>query len=151
MLLNYVRAKGKRLSPEDVVQDSVIKAYKNIHTIKDEKSFPGWMIRIVANCIYDHIRMQDCRPSVVSDGDDVHDRFLSIDELGYTAVDTSLVLGDVMDMIKPDDAELLYRIVGGQSIDEISESLNLPTGTIKSRTHRMRRSASEAYREMCAR
>ena len=40
---------NKEEDVEDAVSEAILKAYKNIHTLKDEAFFKTWLIRIVIN------------------------------------------------------------------------------------------------------
>ena len=55
----YHIAKGMLKSEsdcEDVVSEAVLKAYTKIHTLKEEKYFKTWLIRILINECYKKLR-----------------------------------------------------------------------------------------------
>lgn len=69
----YHIAKGMLKSEsdcEDVVSEAVLKAYTKIHTLKEEKYFKTWLIRILINECYKKLReykrvvsIEDCNNS----------------------------------------------------------------------------------------
>ncbi|HET9055578.1 MAG TPA: sigma-70 family RNA polymerase sigma factor [Chitinophagaceae bacterium] len=47
-----VRMTGNRADAQDVLQEAFMKAFNNLHQLKDENNFGGWLRRIVVNeCI----------------------------------------------------------------------------------------------------
>lgn len=51
----YYRTSHKEVS-EDLAEDVFVKAYEKISTIKDEKSFEGWLYQIARNTVIDYYR-----------------------------------------------------------------------------------------------
>ncbi len=53
-----LRYSGDRAEAQDILQESFLKIYKNIHTLKftNEISFYGWMHRITVNTALNHCR-----------------------------------------------------------------------------------------------
>jgi RNA polymerase sigma-70 factor, ECF subfamily len=49
---------------EDLVQDSFVRAYKNLHRYRDEAKFTTWLLRIVTNLATDRARMSRRRLSL---------------------------------------------------------------------------------------
>ena len=55
----YVKNKDESL---DILQDSIVKAYKNINKLKDIKALEKWINRILINTALDYLRkkLKDC-------------------------------------------------------------------------------------------
>lgn len=51
--LKYVK---NQMDAEDVLQDSFVKLFNNLHKFKGEGSFEGWMRRIFVNTAIEHLR-----------------------------------------------------------------------------------------------
>ena len=51
----YVRNEADAL---DVVQESILKAYKNIKSLREPKAFHSWLMRIVTNTAHDLLRQR---------------------------------------------------------------------------------------------
>ena len=61
--LNYTK---NHMDAEDVLQESFVKLFSNLHKFKGEGSFEGWMRRILVNTAIEHIRRKkmdtrDCK------------------------------------------------------------------------------------------
>ena len=65
------RMTGNEQDAEDVVQETLLKAFRQIHRYESRASFATWLHRIAANCSLDLIRARNRRvggelPEVVS-------------------------------------------------------------------------------------
>jgi RNA polymerase sigma-70 factor (ECF subfamily) len=133
------RLTGSEQDADEVVQDSFVKAYKQLHRFESRASFSTWLYRIASNCAVDLIR---ARPR----------RFESLDAVGVDdqpiapAVPAStpsaerlVMSGEIQSKMREalgalSDRErtaFLLRHIEGLSIDEISQHLNLKTNATK--------------------
>src|SRR3981081_4420428 len=55
------RMTGNEQDAEDVVQDSLLKAYRHLGRFETRADFGTWLYRIVANCAVDVIRSRQAR------------------------------------------------------------------------------------------
>src|ERR671939_1275934 len=55
------RMTGNEQDAEDVVQESLIRAYKQLGRVESRANFGTWLYRIVANCSVDMMRMKQAR------------------------------------------------------------------------------------------
>ena len=145
----------------DAVQEAFIKVYKAMRRFQDG-NFRSWLLRIVTNTCYDHLRREKRRAA------------LSLDELTEQAKpDINMqptFLGDSIRMTDPefqairsetmenllktiDKLPLWHRNVvllidvHGYDYTETAELLNLPLGTIKSRLSRARAALRQEWIE----
>ena len=98
----------------DAVQETILKAYEKLPTLKKEKYFRTWITRILIYEEYmDNMKMTE------------EDRYSHL----YMAI-----------MELPEDLRVLVTLyyLEGFSLKEISEALDIPEGTIKSRLSRAR-------------
>lgn len=51
-----IRMTGDRMSAEDIVQESFLKAFGSLHQLKDKASFGGWLRRIAINLCLEEIK-----------------------------------------------------------------------------------------------
>jgi len=122
---------------EDILQESLLKIYRNIKDYSGEGSFIGWMRRIVINTAitYYHKNLK-------------HKRYVEIEELytseaGDSGYQESRFTADelqkVLDMLPPGYKVIfnLYAIEGYKH-KEISEMLNIDINTSKSQYSRAR-------------
>jgi RNA polymerase sigma-70 factor (ECF subfamily) len=132
-LLAYAtRLTGDRATAEDVVQETLLRAWRHARDLVDEKgSVRGWLLTVARNIITDRIRARAARPTEVAEspttGPVEHDHAES--------VVTTMVVLDALDTLSPEHkavlVELYYR---GRSVAEAAQALGLPTGTVKSRS-----------------
>lgn len=121
----------------DAIQDTALSIYKNISNLKNEKYFKTWVIRITINKCYDIItkyRLDDEKKSKVqSNFEEIHNGF---DREVIIKTD----LEKALDLLEDDlrIVTVLYYY-NDFSISEISEILNIPKGTVKSRVFRARK------------
>ena len=131
------------VSPEadaaDAVQDAFIKAYSALSRFRDGAPLRPWLLRIVANEARNRRRSSDrraglaMRASIVAPREDVavspESEVLAMEERAQL----HLALGGLRD----EDREVIgARYLLGLSEAETAQALDIPTGTVKSRTAR---------------
>ncbi|QTD43121.1 RNA polymerase sigma factor [Sporosarcina sp. Te-1] len=120
----------------DVLQDTIMTAYEKIHTLKRNEYFNTWIYKILLN---------QCNRLLAK-----RNKVVSLDEHTLQGQDDgnfrAIELADALDGLAPDTKTVftLYYIVGMNS-REISEFLNEPEGTIKSRLSRGRNELRTTY------
>jgi len=113
---------------EDAVQETVIKAWTQLRTLKDDRYFKTWLIRILINQCNEILRKQ--KRIVLTDEDiSSFEEFIDSDE--------RVALKDAINRL---DNELRTVIIlcyfEDLSYSEISYVLGIPEGTVKSRLSR---------------
>ncbi len=139
---------GDPYSAEDVVQDSFIKAFQNLHGLRGG-SFRGWLLRIVTNSAYDMLRRSGRRPiqSLLPEGDEgeeiespawLADPKASVQET-VERDEESKRLYQLLDEL-PEAYRSVLTLIDLYELDylEAAEALKVPIGTIKSRLARAR-------------
>lgn len=116
---------------QDVVQDSLVKVWKRIKTFDDSKgTFFTWMLNITRNTAIDFLRKtkKESGRSIQDLENDVHmdaGNTLNIDTLG---------LKNIVDDLKEDQRILVeYIYFKGYTQQEVSDELEIPLGTVKTR------------------
>ena len=56
----------KRENVSDLTQEALMRVAKNIHTLKNPKTFKSWLNQIVTNLFYDDLRKASKRPEIIS-------------------------------------------------------------------------------------
>ncbi|KGA97649.1 RNA polymerase [Alkalihalobacillus alcalophilus ATCC 27647 = CGMCC 1.3604] len=114
----------------DIVQDAVIKAYRSYDKLTEIQYFSTWMTRILINTAIDATRRR--REVIYVDFErTVSEKNEQNDTLNKMLVD------EQFDRLKPEQKSLIIlRFYYGYSIKEMSELLQKPEGTIKSKLHR---------------
>lgn len=129
----------------DAVQDALIKVYKAIPQFEDG-NFRAWLLRIVTNTCYDHLRRQKRRPALSLDAlleesyTEVADGRSSQDpeRMALRREQRDFLRGVINDL-SPWHREVVVLVdVMGYDYGEAAALLGLPLGTVKSRLSRAR-------------
>ena len=139
---------------EDIVQESLIKSYKSIHSFREDSSFYTWVYRITVNTAKNYLvskkRKAELLATDLSDDfsmdlstieTDTPESLLNADELRKIIMDSLNELGEET------KTALTLREFDGLSYEQISEIINCPVGTVRSRIFRGRELLDEAIRK----
>lgn len=134
-LLAYaLRLVGDRGRAEDIVQETLLRAWRHPEALAAERGSPRpWLFAVARRIAVDGHRRRSARPREVGDealaalpaqGDEV-DRALD-----------SWLVADALSALTPAHREvLLHTYFSGRSVSEAAAVLGVPAGTVKSRTH----------------
>lgn len=141
------RMLSNRQEAEDIAQEAFVRAYMNIHTFDQKRKFSTWLFRIATNLCIDRIRKK--RPDyyldanvpgtegltmysqIAADGElpeDVVERMETQERVQYE-------IGRLPDKYR---SVIILRYLEELPLKEISDILELPLGTVKTRIHRGR-------------
>ena len=126
----------------DVLQEALIKMYKNITKLENKEAFLFWSRRIIVNCCYDLINKNK---KIVDMTNKLVDTFEETREDIYNCEDE---LVKKLEQLDPDlrlTVTLYYY--NDLSTKEIGEILEIPVGTVKSRLSRARGKLYEILKE----
>lgn len=128
------RMTGNAVDAEDMVQETFLKAWKQIRKFDNRAAFGTWLHRICANCALDHIRARNRKQEVqVVDGStaQVATATPSPERLALGAQITER-LGTALDELSEmERAAFVLRHYEGMSIEEISVALGVQRGAAK--------------------
>ena len=117
---------------EDAVQEAVVKAFTNIHTLKKDRYAKTWLVRILINSCYDRLREGS--------------RILPLEETiiadpvpDYSDLYHALAL--LSDDLK---TPVILHYLDGFSIREAAEIMEISEGAVKKRLSRARGKLKEA-------
>jgi RNA polymerase sigma-70 factor, ECF subfamily len=139
------RLTGNHDDAQDLVQEVLLRVRRGLETYRPG-SLEGWLSRITTNTFLDEARRRHRRPLdlLPEEPDRVVPSAPGADE----ALAAEVLPDDVQDAIRglPDDyrAAVVLCDVVGLSYQEISDSLGVPVGTVRSRIHRGRTQLREA-------
>jgi len=125
---------------DDLVQDTIVKAWTNIDKFTAGTDLKAWLFTILRNTFY-----SDRRKAVreVADPDGIHAATLSVkpDHDGRLAFNDFRA---AFDKLSPEHREVLILVgANGYSCEEASVVMGVAVGTVKSRTNRARNRLSE--------
>ncbi|WP_414617991.1 RNA polymerase sigma factor [Dyadobacter sp. 32] len=116
----------------DVLQESFLKIWKNIASYNPEKGrLFTWILNIARNGAIDAVRMEGRKPAM----DDIDDRAVQNEpDAGQESMVSSSEMKAIINMLRPERKILIdMAYFQGYTHEEISEELNIPLGTVKSR------------------
>ncbi len=117
----------------DAIQETLISAYKNFDSLKDKSLFSTWIIRILINKCYDILK-KNKKISYLNK------KMEETENVSYYDIysDESNV-ERILNLINPELKVVTVLYYYDEfSVKEISETLNIPEGTVKSRLARAR-------------
>jgi len=154
---------GNSASAEDLVAETVIKAWSSIDRLEDRRRWRPWVFRILRNEFISNFRKQSIRPLEVSWSEEPGDE----DDFGVSSMlmeqpeeflnwwvspEQELINGLLGEQIRAaiDELPEAFRMtillvnVDGLSYDEASVVLGVPFGTVRSRMKRGRTMLQQA-------
>ena len=134
------RMTGSPQDAEDVVQETFLKAYKQLSRFESRANFSTWLHRIAVNCSIDLIRSRPHRESG-HDAADLEQFGTASESADYTGTSPERLMlsSEVQERITAamrglsarERAAFALRHFEGRSIEEISASLGLKTNAAK--------------------
>ena len=124
-----------REEARDLVQETTLKALANEDKYTDQANFKGWMMTIMRNIFINNYRRIGREGTSVDSSDDSY-QLNTGQESGGSTPESSYTLteiGSIINSFPPDYREPFILHLGGYKYDEISDELNMPLGTVKSR------------------
>jgi RNA polymerase sigma-70 factor (ECF subfamily) len=147
-----VHVTGSAEDARDVVQDAFVQAFLKLETFQRNSAFFTWLYRIAFNTAVSHGRRRKPTLSVegvreatgqepVDDGEAPGDRL----EQQERVCQVQTALSTLSEEYR---AVLVLREMDGLDYETISELLDLPVGTVRSRLHRARSLMRERLKEV---
>ena len=122
-----VRLIGDREEAMDLCQESFMKAYRELHTLKDRNRFSAWLYRIAHNTCYSRLRK------------DIGKTFVEL-EPGTSStrspVESQLAVEAALQHLPEEQREaVVLKVFHELKFDEIAEIQGAPVSTVKSRLY----------------
>lgn len=149
-LLNFAyMLTSNRDDAYDLLQDTTLKALDNREKYVDNTNFKGWVFTIMRNIFINNYRKVVRSATVVDTTEDLYHLNLPQDS-GFETPEGSVAANEITGAINALTDE--YRIpfsmyVAGYKYNEISEKMNLPLGTIKSRIFFARKQLQDTLKD----
>lgn len=143
---------------EDVAQEAFIKAYRALPQFRGDSAFYTWLYRIGVNTAKNFLVSQGRRPPSSTEKDNEEaETFDDADALRDINTPESMLLSkEIANTVNSAMAKLpeelrtaiSLREIEGLSYDEISEVMNCPIGTVRSRIFRAREAIAAELRPL---
>lgn len=128
---------GNQHDAEDVAQEALISAYRNLQGYRPEAPFGAWLHRIVVNRSYDYVRRRQRQWKLVDE--------MTAESQGVEAdqavdnVRAAEQQAEVRELLATLDernrAIVTLRFLQDMQIKDIASALEMPEGTVKRRLH----------------
>jgi RNA polymerase sigma-70 factor, ECF subfamily len=133
------RMTGNATDAEDVVQETFLKAYRQLSRFESRANFGTWLHRIAINCSIDLIRSRPHREAAHDSTDLEQFGAAEAADAGRPSPERLMLSSEVQERItsamsalsQMERAAFVLRHFEGQSIDEISRALGLKTNAAK--------------------
>ncbi len=130
---------------EDLVQETLFKAYKNMDKFDENLNPGGWLYTIMRNTFLNNIKQNKLRELLLFDGNDserLADKSQEPERDRGMEDSLQLVLNSLP---TPMQTILVARETQQLSYEEIADSFDIPLGTVKSRLKRARNMLREKW------
>ena len=133
------RMTGNEQDAEDVVQESFLRAYRQLGRFESRANFGTWLYRIVSNCSVDLMRSKQARHDQVRGDSLDQDGAVQLpaaaspdpERIAQSTEIDRRVQHALRELSPLERAAFTLRHYEGRSIDEISETLGLGTSAAK--------------------
>lgn len=127
--ISFTYTKNK-YDAEDCISEAAIKAFDKIKQLRNPEKFYSWYISVLINV---------CRRSIrekVKASSEEELNFVR-DEFSYRSVDDKIIIEGLLSKLKKDERDILaLRYLKDYSIKEISNIMDMPLSTIKTKIYR---------------
>jgi RNA polymerase sigma-70 factor (ECF subfamily) len=124
-----------RHEAEDVSQEAFLKAFREIHKLRDDRAFSGFLYRICVRLCMDRLRLKRAETT----------EFDSVEQHQGGTVENRIVIEKLLAQLPAElRATLVLREMEQLSYEEVATVMNVPIGTVRSRLH----TARERFRKL---
>jgi RNA polymerase sigma-70 factor, ECF subfamily len=151
------RMLGNAHEAEDIAQEAFIRAYVNIHSFDEKRKFSTWLYRIATNLTIDRIRKR--KPDYYLDAEikgteglNMYSQMADQGRLPGEEVESMelqrYIHQEISELPPKYRSIIMLRYLEEFSLQEISDILDIPLGTVKTRIHRGREALRKRLRHV---
>jgi RNA polymerase sigma-70 factor (ECF subfamily) len=126
----------------DVAQEIFVRVYQRLDSYDGTSAFIAWLLRVSRNVCIDRLRRRAARPPaadlVLDDGVELAGDAPDPEVQAERTARRTLLYRALHGMSDKNREIILLKEIHGLKLEEISEMLDLPLGTVKSRSSRAR-------------
>jgi RNA polymerase sigma-70 factor, ECF subfamily len=139
---------GDRAKAQDVVQETLLRAWRTPSVLDQSRGSPrSWLYTVARRIVIDDWRATRSRPEVITD-EPPEPVGHELDGIAQRTVDRELVVAALRTLSPEHRDVILECYFRGSTVAEAAETLGIPPGTVKSRTHYALRALRMAIEEM---
>lgn len=151
------RMLGNRQEAEDLAQEAFVRAYVNIRSFNITMKFSTWLYRIATNLCIDRLRKK--KPDYYLDAEVAGTEGLNMysqiasdvakpeEEVESLELQETIQV-EIMKLPEKYRSVIVLKYIEELSLKEISDILDLPVGTVKTRIHRGREALRKQLRHL---
>lgn len=136
---------------KDITNIVFLKVYNNLSTFSDYSSFGGWLRRITNNTAIDYLRKIKNKNLLIGEDEikfvslksDVSDNFDVVDKITYDQIIDEF---NKLNTTTCKVCKMFY--INNYTVEQISDKLKMPTGTIKSMLFRTRKRIQKQFKQL---
>jgi RNA polymerase sigma-70 factor, ECF subfamily len=148
------RMVGNGHEAEDLAQETFLRAYRNISKYNNEFKFSTWIYRIATNLCIDRLRKK--KPDYYldaevpgTDGANMYSQLSADDPLPEQVVTENErwneLQEEIMKLPEKYRTAIVLKYVEDLSLEEISQIMDIPVPTVKTRIHRGREALKKVF------
>ncbi len=131
---------GNVQDAEDIVQESFVKVYRNLHTFRNESKFSSWLYRIVYNTAVSHTKTKMWLTDSETELDNVHETSdFDTEKQMDDAERTEMVQNALNKMPKGDALLLTLYYMEDNSVKDVAKITGLNESNVKVKLFRARK------------
>lgn len=141
------RLTGNSADAEDVVQETLLGAFRGLASFRQEASVKTWLTQILVRQAAGHYRKERRHSQALHPGPD-EPAFDPPSPPGQVRTDVRMDLSVALGSLSPEHREVIVlRELEDMSYDQIASVLEVPRGTVESRLFRARRELAGRLKE----
>ncbi|MBU3112442.1 RNA polymerase sigma factor SigY [Clostridium lacusfryxellense] len=117
---------------QDIVQDALLKAVLNINKFEPKAKFSTWLIKIATNVYKDYLRKNKIHGLI---DDNLNDQGKQVEDIVIANYEYKEIMKIILKLPYAQRVVFILKHYYGYKYAEISQILNCPIGTVRSRLH----------------
>jgi RNA polymerase sigma factor (sigma-70 family) len=135
-----LRICGNKQDAEDIVQESYLKAFRNLHSFRSDSKFSTWLYRIVYNTAVTHAHARMWTTDYGKEAEDVPALSDDNPELQMEEAEKKEMVSEILDHMAKGDALLLtLYYMEDHSVKEVAKITGLNESNVKVKLFRARK------------
>lgn len=140
---------ANRDDAQDLMQDTTLKVLGNQDKFIDNVNFKGWVMTVMRNIFINNYHKVVRTQTIIDQGVDIYNLEI-LNDSGPDTPDGSYQLQEItqaIDSLSDEFRKPFSMYLSGYKYNEISEKLNIPLGTVKSRIFFARQELQETLKD----